>query len=230
MKKLFATFFSLLLLLVNATPSFAAGEATLSLSPVSGTQKVDAQFSVGIHVNTAGTAVNTIKAYLTFDPKVLEVVSVSTTGSVATIFTENDPDNINGTLHITGAATGNGFNGSDGLFATVNFHAKAAGTSTLTFTSDSRIISNLDNSDLLNFTGLQNGSYTVSSSATGTGATETTTSTDSALPSSGSYTNTITLILLALGLVGAGVLVSKPNIFSFAKSRSGREKDILKKL
>jgi hypothetical protein len=229
MKKLLTTFLSVLFLLLNATPSLAAGQATLSLSPVTGTQKVDAQFAVAIRVNTAGTAVNTIKAYLTFDPNVLEVVSVSTTGSVATIFTENDPDNINGTLHITGAATGNGFNGSDGIFATVNLHAKANGTSTLTFTSDSRVISNLDNSDILNFTGLQNGSYTVSGSG-GTGATNTTTATGSALPDSGSYSNTITLLLLALGLVGTGILVSKPKLLSFAKSRQSREKDILKKL
>jgi hypothetical protein len=229
MKKILAVLVSSLLFLFNISPSFAAGQATLSLSPVTATQAVDSSFTVEIHVNTAGTAANTIKAYLTFDPNVLQVASVSIVGSVANIFTENEPDNINGTLHITGAATGNGFNGSDGLFATINFSAKAAGTSTLTFTSDSRVISNLDNSDMLNFTGLKNGDYTISASIipTASGAAD---ASSSALPDSGSYTNTIELLLLAFGLISIGLLVSNPRFIETKWSKKRAEKNILKKL
>lgn len=221
MKKIIAALFSSLLFLLNATPSFAAGQATLNLVPPTAAQKVDSLFTVQIKVNTAGTAVNTIKAYLTFDPTVLEVTSISTTGSVASIFTENDPDNVNGTIHITGAATGDGYTGTNGLFATLNLKAKTGGTSTLTFTSDSKIISNDDNSDILNFVALVNGSYTVSGTGGGGGDTTvtTTTATGSALPDSGSFTSTITLVVLALLLVGGGLLIIFPAKFSLNKNR-----------
>lgn len=217
MKKLIAALFSSLFLLLSTAPSFAAGQATLNLVPPTATAKVDNLFTVEIHVNTAGVAVNTIKAYLTFDPTVLEVTSITTTGSIASIFTENDPDNVNGTIHITGAATGSGYTGSNGLFATLNLKAKGAGTSTLTFTSDSKVNSNVDDSDILNFTGLVNGSYTVSGTGTGGGDTTTTTASGSALPDSGSSTQTLTLVIMATLLIGSGLVIAKPSRFSLKK-------------
>lgn len=237
MKKLLAIFFSFILLLGFVTPTQAVGSATFTLTPLSAAKKVDNLFSVEVRVNTAGTAVNTMKAYLTFDPQVLEVTSISTTGgSVATIVTENEPDNVNGTIHITGAATGSGFNGATGLFATINLRAKAAGTSTLTFTSDSRIISNADNTDILNFTGLQNGSYTVSgtsstaSNGTGAAGDTTVTSSGSALPSAGSTDGALSLIGFALLLIFGGVFIANPYLFAPRLAKKHQEKTILKKL
>ena len=235
MKKLLSILLSFVFLLGIVTPAYGAGNATLDLSPLTAAKKVDNLFSVEIRVNTGGAAVNTIKAYLTFDPNVLEVLSISTSGSVATIFTENEPDNLNGTIHITGAASGNGYTGTNGLVATLNLRAKAVGTSTLTFTSDSRVISSTDNTDVLNFTALKNGSYTVSgAAASGTtstaGGDTTTTASGSALPSSGLYDSAITLIVIAFSLVFGGLFIANPYLFAprWAKRRS--EKSILKKL
>ncbi len=234
MKKLTAVLFSLILSLFSAAPALAVGNATLDLSPLTAAKKVDNLFSVEIRVNTAGEAVNTIKAYLTFDPNVLEVLSISTSGSVATIFTENEPDNLNGTIHITGAASGNGYTGTNGLVATLNLRAKQAGTSTLTFTSDSRVISSTDSTDVLNFTALKNGSYTISAAAasgtTTTGGGDTgTTASGAALPDSGIYDSAVTLIAIAFTLVFGGLFIANPYLFAPKWAKRRAEKNILKK-
>jgi hypothetical protein len=232
MKKLLTALFSFALLIGLVSPVQAAGSATLDLTPLTASKSVDNLFSVEIHVNTAGEAVNTIKAYLTFDPNVLEVTSVSTSGSIATIFTENEPDNLNGTIHITGAASGAGYTGTNGLFATINFRAKASGTSTLTFTSESRIISNGDNSDILNFTGLQNGSYTIGAGSTtvSSGGGDDPSASGAALPESGVATSTVTMIGLAMVLILGGLFIANPYLFSPKLAKRNQIKNILKKL
>lgn len=232
MKKIVAVLFSLLFLL--PTHVYGAGSATLSLSPISGSKQVNNVFTVEVHVNTAGVAVNTIKSYLTFDPAVLTVNTISTTGSVATFFTETDSDNVNGTIHITGAASGTGYTGANGLVATINFQAKGSGTSTLTFTSDSKIFSNADNSDILNFAGLTNGSYVVSGTAAATPTPVSTgsslVSSSSALPQSGSFSDTLMLFSIGLLLLLAGVSIANPHLLAPAQWKKQAEKNILKKL
>src|SRR3989338_5406405 len=146
-------------------------QATLSLSPQSGAYNINDTFPVSVNVNTNGRNIFTVAAYLNYNPDVFQAVSTDLTGSVFTPNFENVIDATNGKIKITQAIPAPGVNTASGLVARVNFKALAAVSPssdniTFDFTSGSTTESNvLDGTGTDYLTGVNNGRFTVNSSA-----------------------------------------------------------------
>lgn len=131
MKKIALIFFFLIFL--SGTAPFAHS-ASLSFSPSSGTQQVGKNFSVNFNVNTQGVAMNASSGTISFPTSLLEVVSVSKTGSIFSLWVQEPTfSNTNGTIDFEGVVLNPGFTGSAGKLLTVTFRPKAEGTATVTF-------------------------------------------------------------------------------------------------
>ncbi len=80
-------------------------------------------------MNTAGNAINAAEGSIVFDPANLQVVSVSKTGSIFTLWA-NEPSfsNADGTVAFGGGIPNPGYSGSNGRVITINFKAKTATT------------------------------------------------------------------------------------------------------
>lgn len=115
--------------LFGLTPSTQAKAATLYFSPSSVQTISGSTFSVGVRVNTAGQSINAAQGSATFDSEKLEVVSISKSGSIFNLWTQ-DPtfSNSDGTIDFEGGIPNPGYSGSLGLILTVSFRAKASTT------------------------------------------------------------------------------------------------------
>ncbi len=79
---------------VNST-----GEASLYFSPSSGKKVVGDTFAVAVRVNTAGNSINAAEGSVVFAPDKIQVVSVSKTGSIFSLWaTEPTFSNADGTV------------------------------------------------------------------------------------------------------------------------------------
>lgn len=135
---LLATFFCLQSLLVRA-----AGSATLSLEPAEGTFIVGGTFTVSVFLNTGGSSVNAIDAYIAFPPDKLQVVSPSTGKSIIGIWASQPSfDNQKGTIHYQGGIPTPGINTTNGLISTITFRAKTPGRVVIRFDDASRVFLN----------------------------------------------------------------------------------------
>ncbi len=133
------------------TPFAAPGEAALSLQSDSSTYNPGVSFTVYVNLDTGGSEVSEVGIRsLSFDPAVLDVIDQDqnldgvqiTPGLLGSLNpTENSVDTLSG--KITYVAQGTSFSGS-GRVATVNFTAKAAGSSTLTFDFSAGTIGDTD--------------------------------------------------------------------------------------
>jgi len=187
MKKFLPILFSIVLSLFVLSPGEAyAISATMKTVPVSGNYDIGDTFTVAIRVNTGGQAINTVKAYLTFDTTLLKVNSISTAGSfVVGIWPENKYDNVAGTINLVGGVVPPGFTGADGLFATITFQALKAGVSQVNFSSSSAIRLLSDSSNVFDLTTSTSGVYTLVG-GTGAGADDDTGDDDDYSDTSGS--------------------------------------------
>ncbi len=109
--------------------------ATLTLSPSSSSVSVGNITTVSIKVDTGGLAVNNAEGVIQFPNDVLEVISISKSSSIFTLWVE-EPSFSNGTGRIVfnGGAANPGFNGSNGTIASIVFKAKKQGTASVLFT------------------------------------------------------------------------------------------------
>lgn len=64
--------------LFEGTSSLGGGEATFSLAPATGTYRSQEEFVLELRLNTGKVSATSIKAYLTFDPKLMNVVKIET--------------------------------------------------------------------------------------------------------------------------------------------------------
>ena len=89
-----------------------------------------------IVINTAGQTINAAQIYLKFDPKVVQVESVSKEGSFFTLWVTDQPkfDNKSGHISFAGGIFTPGFHGQ-GQVGSVTLVAKSATKSQLTFTN-----------------------------------------------------------------------------------------------
>ena len=141
-KKTFSLF---LLLALFATPLASKADldgdtsnATLSLSPQSGTYQVGDNFDVDILLDTNGQDVVVVSAYLNYDKDHFQVVEISgTDSSVFNMEAENDIDSSAGLIKITRNSPTPGVNTANGNVATITFQATSATSpSTDNFTFD----------------------------------------------------------------------------------------------
>jgi cell division septation protein DedD len=168
----------------------SSGSGAFSIVPASGTYARLSQFVTEIRMSTGGKDTDSADAVITFDPSVLEVVSITTAGTageyaypVYQLIPEGvGYDNTAGRIQIGGRVTPpispstppTTVNGDNLLFAKVTFRTKIASAGTnVVFTfdgvgvrNDSNIVEYLTNVDLLS--SVNNATYVVSTSVTPT--------------------------------------------------------------
>ena len=117
---------------------FGTEAATLYFSPSSGEYAVGGVFSVSVYVSSADQAMNAASGAVSFPADKLEVISLSKTGSIFTLWVQEPLfSNSSGAVNFEGIALNPGFTGIGGKLITINFKAKAAGAAVLNFSSGS---------------------------------------------------------------------------------------------
>lgn len=129
MRKIIALFVILFALAVSPS-AFAAD---FKILPLSGTFGVGKIFSIDLKIDTFGESVNAAQGKLQFNPAVLEIKSISKTGSVFNFWLQ-EPTFANdaGTIEFIGG-TPSGVSGSSLQVLSVTFSAKTLGTSDFAF-------------------------------------------------------------------------------------------------
>lgn len=119
-----------------------ASAATLLVSPANSQVSVGNITSVKIVVATDQKPINNTDLILLFPSDLLEVVSVSKSTSIFSLWVEEPTfSNIEGKISLNGGVPNPGFTGQNGEVATVTFRAKKQGNATLVF-SDSAVRQN----------------------------------------------------------------------------------------
>jgi cohesin domain-containing protein len=139
---------------------FFASAATLFVSPATRQVSIGQTFSITVRVNTHGVAVNAIEGTLTFNPAVLQVVSLSKTGSIFDVHVQEPKfSNTAGTVQWAGVILNPGFNGESGNLLTVNFKEIALGTGQIAMISGAVLANDGSGTNVL--TGMSGGTYTI---------------------------------------------------------------------
>lgn len=146
-------FTALLFFLLGTLPNTSQAAGFL-FSPSSGTGTVGVPLTVTAILNTNGVIANAADASISFPPSLLNVSSVSKTGSVMALWIL-DPtfSNSTGEITFTGGTPRPGFSGSSLTLATITFIPKAAGTATISFTGVSVLSGDGLATELLNSLG-----------------------------------------------------------------------------
>lgn len=113
-----------------------ASAATLYFGPSSGTFSVGNILIANVLVNTQEQAVNNADAVINFPTEMLDVVSVSKSGSIFSLWVEEPTfSNSAGTITFDGGLPTPGFNGTAGKMIGIVFRVKKAGLASLVFSS-----------------------------------------------------------------------------------------------
>ncbi len=152
-----------------------ASSATLSLSPATGTFNQGCSFSIDVILDTGGQATDGTDAVINYDPTRFQAVSI-TNGTIYSDYPGQKIDSTNGQISISGLASpgSSGYTGT-GTLATINFTVLPSAPTGLTQmtilydpskTNESNVV--LHGSDTSILGQVNNGSYTVGTSACGT--------------------------------------------------------------
>ena len=113
-----------------------ANAAILYFSPSSENFTVGNVLSASVLVNTQGQAINNSDAVINFPAGLLEVVSISKSGSIFSLWIEEPTfSNSAGTITLSGGLSTPGFNGTAGKILNVVFRTRVVGTASLIFSS-----------------------------------------------------------------------------------------------
>jgi hypothetical protein len=133
MPRVLVTFIPLACLLFAAVPS-AAHAAQLLFTPSSGNFPAGQNFTVRVTVDSQGQQVNAADAAISFDPAVLNVVSISKDGSAFSLWpAEPSFSNSAGTITLSGG-TPSPFTGQRPI-VTITFRPVREGSASVTYTS-----------------------------------------------------------------------------------------------
>lgn len=130
----------LLALFANLPVETLAAGASLYFSPSSGTRYVGDSFAVYVLVNTGGNAANAYKALVSFPTDKLRITSVSSAGSICSLWIPPAPNysNSSGTANFEcGSPTA--YNGPAGRIGIINFSVRSPGTATVQIASGSQV-------------------------------------------------------------------------------------------
>lgn len=113
-----------------------AEAAALYFSPSSGYYNVGEIIPVSVYVSSEDAAMNAASGVINFSKEKLEVVSLSKSGSIFSLWVQEPTfSNDGGTVNFEGIVLNPGFSGKSGKIITVNFRAKMSGSASLNFSS-----------------------------------------------------------------------------------------------
>ncbi len=151
--------------------------ASLFLSPATGAFSLGKSFSVSVYVSSADQSINAVSGTLSFPSNLLQVVSLSKSGSVMSLWVQEPGfSNGAGTVNFEGVVLNPGYIGSSGKIITINFKTKAIGTALVNFSSSSVLANDGQGTNIL--TGAGSGRFDVAVAATESTASESTTPTE----------------------------------------------------
>ena len=135
-----------------------AQRASLYLAPSTGTYTVGNTFLVQVKVNSGGVAINAADATLVFDPDKLEVVKISKSDSIFSLWVQEPTfSNALGTITFAGGKPTPGYIGASGTIITITFRGKTADGVTVNFANGSVLADDGKGTNILASTG--SGSY-----------------------------------------------------------------------
>jgi len=139
-----------------------AQNAAINFSPSSGTYIKGQSFSVNVYVNTPDAAMNAASGAVTFPADKLEVVSLSKSGSVMSLWVQEPSySNTAGTVNFEGIVLNPGFIGNQGQIIQIVFKAKSTGSAFLNFSDGSVLANDGLGSNILGDLGKANFSLTI---------------------------------------------------------------------
>lgn len=157
---LFVTCYSLL-----AAASVDA--ATLYFSPSSGSYTLGQSFNAAVYVSSSGATMNAASGVISFPNNKLEVVSISKTGSIMSLWIQEPSfSNSAGTVDFEGIVLNPGFSGSSGKIITIQFRTKTEGSALVSFSIGSVLANDGQGTNILSTLGSANYSITRSKTTT----------------------------------------------------------------
>lgn len=141
----------------------AKAQATLFLSPSSGSLTVGDSISTTVVVNTGGDPINAVQVTASFPTDLLEITGVSKAGLFTLWPIEPAYSNSAGTMNFAGGLSNPGYTGTSGSIVTITFKGKTTGTATVTLGSAS-VLKN-DGLGTNIFTGAGSATFTISEAA-----------------------------------------------------------------
>lgn len=177
-KSAFIPLFLPALFLILAWPARAAlvgstSQATLNITPDSGSFAPNENFAASIYLNTHGENVVAVAAYLIYDKAHFQAISIDNSSSAFTMEAEKSIDSASGVVRISFGKPTPGVNSAAGLVAKANFRAlsevaPSSDNFILNFTPGSVMESNAIKDDGLGtdiLSGVYNAKYTVSAAS-----------------------------------------------------------------
>lgn len=128
-----------LLFALGSPAAFAAGNATMTLSPSSTTVAAGNNFALQVSLNGNGENIDTARAIVQYPANLVQAVNFSLNGPLGNTSPGNYLNN-SGTLSGGGFTVGGGVNGQSN-FAVITFRALAVGTANISLSPSSRAIS-----------------------------------------------------------------------------------------
>ncbi len=128
--------------------------AILSFSPASATATVGESVTETVLVSSPDQAMNAVSGTISFPQDILQVVSISKTNSVLSLWVQEPSfSNANGSISFAGIAPNPGYIGGRGQILSIQFRAKKQGTAEIALTSASEVLANDGNgTDILTAT------------------------------------------------------------------------------
>ena len=126
----------LMFVFINILPvAVEAAQASLFFSPSSGIYQKGSTFSVRVRVDSDGSSINAAQAKILFSQEILEVKSISKTGSIFTLWPEEPIfSNSRGEVSFKGGVPSPGFTGTSNIL-TINFQGKKTGQARISFSN-----------------------------------------------------------------------------------------------
>jgi hypothetical protein len=158
LNKLIRIFSGTLLLIFFVLPT-GAFAANLDFVPNTGTYKVGDMISVKIITSSPDKAINAVSSNISFSKNTLSLTSISKVTSIISLWAQ-DPSfsNSTGTANLEGVIL-NGYTGSFGTVATLNFKVIAPGNTFISFNEASVLANDGEGTNVL--TGKNSATYTI---------------------------------------------------------------------
>ena len=155
---------SLATLLFFLFPVFAYAN-TLGMSPNVGVYTTGKTFPVSVYVTSTSDSVNAISSTITFPVDKLQVVSVSKSSSVLSLWvTEPTYSNNSGTISFEGVVPNPGFQGTAGRVVTINFKVVGQGEAPVKFGTSQLLANDGNGTNILKY--LNSATFTLQGSQT----------------------------------------------------------------